>query len=195
MADLSAASLADVSAFFRTYYAPNNASLCLAGDFDPAEAKRLVAKYFGPLPRGPEVGAAEAEVAEARPAPKHMTMTDRVALARATARLADRARRPPGRAGARRARLGPRRPRQARTGSTEALMYDKPLAASASAFAARRSGSSGDVRASTLIAAAAGPGGSTSWSRSPTPRSSGSRPRGRPPTRSSKAQNAQETAA
>ena len=54
MADLSAASLGDVSAFFRTYYSPNNASLCIAGDFDPAEAKRLVAKYFGPIPRGPE---------------------------------------------------------------------------------------------------------------------------------------------
>ena len=55
MADLSAASLEDVSAFFRTYYAPNNASLCLAGDFDPAQAKQWIAKYFGPLPKGPEV--------------------------------------------------------------------------------------------------------------------------------------------
>src|SRR5829696_5128392 len=55
MADLSAASLQDVSSFFRTYYSPNNASLCIAGDFQPAEAKRLVEKYFGPLPRGPEV--------------------------------------------------------------------------------------------------------------------------------------------
>ena len=61
MADLSAASLADVSNFFRTYYAPSNASLCLAGDFDPAEAKRLIAKYFGPLPRGPEVARPSAD--------------------------------------------------------------------------------------------------------------------------------------
>ena len=61
MADLSAASLEDVSAFFRTYYSPNNASLCIAGDFDPAETKRLVEKYFGPLPRGPEVADAAAE--------------------------------------------------------------------------------------------------------------------------------------
>ncbi len=83
MADLSAASLADVSAFFRTYYAPNNASLCLAGDFDPAEAKRLVAKYFGPLPKGPDVvrpGPSVPVVAT----PKKVTITDRVAQARAS---------------------------------------------------------------------------------------------------------------
>ena len=79
MADLSAASLADVSAFFRTYYSPNNASLCIAGDFDPAEAKRLVAKYFGPIPAGPEVARLEPDGAEARGEPKHVTMTDRVA--------------------------------------------------------------------------------------------------------------------
>ena len=81
LADLSAASLGDVSEFFRKYYAPDNASLCIAGDFDPAEAKRLVSKYFGPFPRGPEVK---------RPAPstpkldgtKHITQTDAVKLPR-----------------------------------------------------------------------------------------------------------------
>src|SRR3954453_2509665 len=46
MADLSAATLGDVATFFRTYYSPNNASLTLAGDINPAEAKRLVEKYF-----------------------------------------------------------------------------------------------------------------------------------------------------
>ncbi len=55
MADLSAASLADVSGFFRAYYTPNNASLAITGDFNPQEAKRLVEKYFGPLPAGPKV--------------------------------------------------------------------------------------------------------------------------------------------
>ena len=39
--------------FFRTYYTPNNLSLVIAGDFDPAEAKRLVEKYFGPHPARP----------------------------------------------------------------------------------------------------------------------------------------------
>ncbi|HEX6732599.1 MAG TPA: pitrilysin family protein, partial [Pyrinomonadaceae bacterium] len=51
--DLTAASLEDVREFFKTYYTPNNLSLVIAGDFDPAEAKRLVARYFGPIPPGP----------------------------------------------------------------------------------------------------------------------------------------------
>ena len=51
--DLTAASLDDVKDFFRTYYTPNNLSLVIAGDFDPAEAKRLVEKYFGGIPAGP----------------------------------------------------------------------------------------------------------------------------------------------
>ncbi len=51
--DLIAASLDDVKDFFRTYYSPNNLSLVIAGDFDPAEAKRLVEKYFGNIPAGP----------------------------------------------------------------------------------------------------------------------------------------------
>jgi predicted Zn-dependent peptidase len=52
MEDLSAASLEDVATFFRTYYTPDNAVLTIAGDFDPAEARRLVEQYFGPIPRG-----------------------------------------------------------------------------------------------------------------------------------------------
>ena len=51
MADLSAASLDDVSRFFRTYYAPNNASIAIAGDFDPDSAKVWVTRYFGDIPR------------------------------------------------------------------------------------------------------------------------------------------------
>ncbi len=70
MADLSAASLDDVKDFFRTYYAPNNASIAIAGDFEPDSAKAWVAKYFGPIPRNP--------VAPVRPAPPP------VALARDT---------------------------------------------------------------------------------------------------------------
>ena len=50
MADLQAASLEDVFAFYDRYYAPGNASLVIAGDFDPAQAKQLVEKYFAPLP-------------------------------------------------------------------------------------------------------------------------------------------------
>ena len=47
MEDLSAASLDDVKNFFRTYYAPNNATLSIAGDFDPAKTKALIQQYFG----------------------------------------------------------------------------------------------------------------------------------------------------
>jgi zinc protease len=51
--DLTAASLDDVKDFFKQFYTPNNLSLVIAGDFDPAEAKRLVEKYFGGIPAGP----------------------------------------------------------------------------------------------------------------------------------------------
>ena len=53
--DLTAASMEDIKAFFRRYYTPNNASLAIAGDFNPAEARRFVEKYFGPVKRGPDV--------------------------------------------------------------------------------------------------------------------------------------------
>ena len=52
MEDLSAASEEDVKNFFRLYYAPNNAYLTIVGDFDPAQAKDWIAKYFGDIPRG-----------------------------------------------------------------------------------------------------------------------------------------------
>lgn len=52
MEDLSAASEEDVKNFFRLYYAPNNAYLAVVGDFDAAQAKTWVTKYFGDIPRG-----------------------------------------------------------------------------------------------------------------------------------------------
>jgi zinc protease len=55
MEDLDAASLEDVEAFFRTYYAPNNAVLSLVGDVDPAHALDRVRRFFGDIPRGPAV--------------------------------------------------------------------------------------------------------------------------------------------
>ena len=54
-ADIQAAKLEDVRNFFKLYYAPNNASLAIVGDFDPAKTKQLVEKYFGPLKSGAEV--------------------------------------------------------------------------------------------------------------------------------------------
>ena len=46
MADLNAATLPDVQAFFDTYYAPNNATLAVVGDFNPAELRRLITQYY-----------------------------------------------------------------------------------------------------------------------------------------------------
>ena len=48
--DLDAATLEDVRSFFKTYYAPNNAALVVVGDFETAEAKRMIEKYFGSVP-------------------------------------------------------------------------------------------------------------------------------------------------
>ncbi len=50
MQDLSDASLGDVTEFFRQYYAPSDATLCIAGDLDVAQAKALIERYFGTLP-------------------------------------------------------------------------------------------------------------------------------------------------
>lgn len=52
--DLNAASVADVSKFFKTYYAPNNAALVIVGDIRAADAKKLVAAYFGDIPAQPQ---------------------------------------------------------------------------------------------------------------------------------------------
>ena len=53
MADLSAASLNDVKDFFRTYYAPNNATIAIAGDFNRDSVKTWINRYFAQIPRGP----------------------------------------------------------------------------------------------------------------------------------------------
>ena len=53
MADLSSASLENVKDFFRTYYAPNNATIAIAGDFDRDSVKTWIQRYFAQIPRGP----------------------------------------------------------------------------------------------------------------------------------------------
>jgi zinc protease len=50
MADLSAATLTDVKAFFKAFYTPSNATLALAGDFETDRVKPLIERYFGSLP-------------------------------------------------------------------------------------------------------------------------------------------------
>jgi predicted Zn-dependent peptidase len=57
MADLDAASLEDVTAFFKLHYAPNNAVLSIVGDVDPEQARTWVRRYFGPIPANPALPA------------------------------------------------------------------------------------------------------------------------------------------
>ena len=54
MEDLTAATVEDVKAFFRTWYAPSNATLAVVGDFDEKQARALIEKYFGTLRSGPK---------------------------------------------------------------------------------------------------------------------------------------------
>jgi len=81
--DLQAASLDDVKAFFRAYYTPNNAVLCIAGDIDPAATRALVDKYFGALPPGPPVSRVERWVPQL-PGQVSLAIQDRVQLPRTT---------------------------------------------------------------------------------------------------------------
>jgi zinc protease len=71
--DLDAATFEDVTAFFRTWYLPNNATLVVAGDIDPKAAKELITQYFGSVPRGrdPKPKGADGGEARSREAPAH----------------------------------------------------------------------------------------------------------------------------
>ncbi len=80
-ADLEAAKLADVRGFFKEYYAPNNASLAIVGDFDSAQAKALVEKYFGSIPAGPAVEPISAQTPPIT-AERRSKVTDKVELSR-----------------------------------------------------------------------------------------------------------------
>ena len=81
MEDLTAATQADVQEFFKKYYAPNNASLVIAGDIDLDRTQGLVEKWFGEIPRG-------AAVEPVAPPPalltqvQRQTLTDQVSLPR-----------------------------------------------------------------------------------------------------------------
>ncbi len=55
MVDLDRADLNDLKRFFLRWYGPNNASLTIGGDFDEKQTLEWVKKYFGGIPRGPEV--------------------------------------------------------------------------------------------------------------------------------------------
>jgi zinc protease len=79
MADLDAAALEDVNQFFRTYYAPNNASIAIVGDVDPAQVRQWVERYFGWIPRGTAVERPRIPL-PALSATTYTTREDRVSL-------------------------------------------------------------------------------------------------------------------
>jgi zinc protease len=79
MEDLTAASHDDVVQFFKTYYAPNNASLVIAGDIDLDKTQALAAKWFGAIPRGADV-LPIAPPAAGLTRVERRTLTDRVRL-------------------------------------------------------------------------------------------------------------------
>lgn len=81
MADLNAASLADVQNWFKTHYGPNNAVLVLAGDIDAATARAKVEKWFGDIPPGPAPKDVEAAV-PTLPQDVEKVMQDNVAATR-----------------------------------------------------------------------------------------------------------------
>jgi zinc protease len=81
VADLRAASDEDVKNFFRQYYAPNNAILAIAGDFDPVQAKAWVVKYFGGIPRGNAITRPPVSPVTLS-SPQRLVYEDRVQVAR-----------------------------------------------------------------------------------------------------------------
>jgi zinc protease len=80
--DLEATTLADVESFFRRFYAPDNAVLTLAGDFEPRRALASIERFFGDLPSGPGVEAPAPTAPPERTRELRETMPDRVELAR-----------------------------------------------------------------------------------------------------------------
>jgi len=79
--DIEAARLNDVREFFRQYYSPNNSSLAITGDIDPAKTKAMVEQYFGSIPSGPPIPRITATT-PAIISERRATVTDQVELPR-----------------------------------------------------------------------------------------------------------------
>ena len=80
-ADIEAARIADVRDFHQQFYTPNNATIAIAGDFNPAQLKSLLEKYFGPIPQGPPVEKVNVTTPPIT-SQKRATITDTVQLSR-----------------------------------------------------------------------------------------------------------------
>jgi zinc protease len=81
MSDLDAASMTDVTEWFRGNYGPNNVVLVLAGDITPAQAREHVEKYYGDIPPGPPLPRQRAWIAK-RSGTHRGSVQDRVPQAR-----------------------------------------------------------------------------------------------------------------
>ena len=82
-ADIESTRIADVRDFHQQFYTPNNASIAIAGDFDPVNLKAMLEKYFGPIPRGPAVEPVTT-VTPPITSQRRATVTDTVHLERLT---------------------------------------------------------------------------------------------------------------
>ncbi|MBX6315297.1 MAG: insulinase family protein, partial [Isosphaeraceae bacterium] len=82
MKDLDAATLEDLKQFFAEFYHVGNATLCLAGDFDPAQAKAWIETYFGPLQPGPAPRKVEVPREPSRQEARRLEQFDDVQLPR-----------------------------------------------------------------------------------------------------------------
>ncbi len=83
MADLRAARVADLDAFYHEHYAPSNAVLCLAGDFKVNQARSLIKKYFSFSAVGRGAGRKDLKPSDVSlPAARHIIITDRVTVPR-----------------------------------------------------------------------------------------------------------------
>jgi zinc protease len=148
--DLQAATVADVTSFFRRWYVPGNASLVVAGDFDADKARALIERYFGPLSSSPVPAAPAAEPAKLKGVVRE-TIPDDVKLPKVVMTWHSPARYTPGDADLDLLANVLQEGKASRL--YKALVYDKPLAQEVSAMQ-----SSGDLGSHFQVEAIARPG-------------------------------------
>src|SRR6185436_17008612 len=135
--DLQAASVGDVTSFFKRWYVPNNASLVVAGDFDPAAARGLIDRWFGGIPKVPVSPAPPATAAQLKGVVRE-TIPDNVKLPKVVMAWHSPAHFAPGDAEMDLCSVILQEGKESRL--YKALVYDKPLAQEVHAYQ-----SSGDL--------------------------------------------------